>query len=274
MKLGLCQMPVTASQQENHAAMRRYVRDAAAAGCDLVVLPEMWCCPYDNTAFADYAEPQGGDTWRLLCKTAQECGIWLVAGSVPERDGDAIYNTCYVFDPNGTQQAKHRKVHLFDIDVAGGQRFFESDTLSPGQHYTLFDTPFGKIGVAICFDVRFAELFRILALEGARLIVVPAAFNMTTGPAHWELLFRARALDNQCFVAGCAPARDETAGYVSYAHSLVCDPWGRVQAQAGAAPALLICDIDLSQADAVCAQIPVLRARRTDLYQLKYEKDS
>ena len=234
MKLGLCQMPVTASKAENGAAMRRYVRDAAAAGCDLVALPEMWCCPYSNAAFAEYAEPQGG----------------------------------------GTQQAKHRKVHLFDIDVACGQRFFESDTLSPGQQYTLVDTPFGKLGVAICFDVRFAELFRILALEGARLIVVPAAFNMTTGPAHWELLFRARALDNQCFVAGCAPARDETAGYVSYAHSLVCDPWGRVQAQAEAAPQLLICDIDLTETDAVRAQIPVLRARRTDLYQLKYEKDS
>ena len=127
----------------------------------------MWCCPYDNAAFTDYAEPQGGQTWRLLRDSARECCVWLVAGSVPERDGDAIYNTCYVFDQNGTQQAKHRKVHLFDIDVAGGQRFFESDTLSPGQHYTLFDTPFGKVGVAICFDVRFAELFRILALEGA-----------------------------------------------------------------------------------------------------------
>lgn len=234
----------------------------------------MWCCPYSNAAFAQYAEPQGGETWCLLRGTARECGVWLVAGSVPERDGDAIYNTCYVFDPQGTQQAKHRKVHLFDIDVAGGQRFFESDTLSPGQRYTLVDTPFGKLGVAICFDVRFAELFRILALEGARLIVVPAAFNMTTGPAHWELLFRARALDNQCFVAGCAPARDETAGYVSYAHSLVCDPWGRVQAQAEAAAQLLICDTDLAETDAVRAQIPVLSARRTDLYQLKYEKDS
>ena len=202
-----------------------------------------------------HAEPQGGETWRLLRDTARACGVWLVAGSVPERDGDAIYNTCYVFDPQGTQQAKHRKVHLFDIDVAGGQRFFESDTLSPGRRYTLVDTPFGKLGVVICFDVRFAELFRILALEGARLIVVPAAFNMTTGPAHWELLFRARALDNQCFVAGCAPARDETAGYVSYAHSLVCDPWGRVQAQAEAAPQLLICDIDLTETDAVRAQI-------------------
>ena len=218
MKLGLCQMPVTASKTENFATMRRYVRDAAAAGCDLVVLPEMWCCPYSNAAFAQYAEPQGGETWRLLCGSAREYGVWLVAGSV--------------------------------------------------------DTPFGTLGVAISFDVRFAELFRILALEGAQLIVVPAAFNMTTGPAHWELLFRARALDNQCFAAGCAPARDETAGYVSYAHSLVCDPWGRVQAQAEAAPQLLICDIDLTETDAVRAQIPVLSARRTDLYQLKYEKDS
>ena len=119
MKLGLCQMPVTASKTENDTVMRRYVRDAAAAGCDLVALPEMWCCPYNNAAFVQYAEPQGGETWRLLRDTARACGVWLVAGSVPERDGDAIYNTCYVFDPQGTQQAKHRKVHLFDIDVAG-----------------------------------------------------------------------------------------------------------------------------------------------------------
>ena len=139
---------------------------------------------------------------------------------------------------------------------------------------TLVDTPFGKVGVAICFDVRFAELFRILALEGARLVVVPAAFNMTTGPAHWELLFRARALDNQCFLAGCAPARDATAGYVSYAHSPVCDPWGRVLAPAQATTDLLLCDIYLAETDAVRAQIPDLRARRPDLYQLTYETDS
>ena len=290
MKLGLCQMPVTASKTENDTVMRRYVRDAAAAGCDLVALPEMWCCPYNNAAFVQYAEPQGGETWRLLRDTARACGVWLVAGSVPERDGDAIYNTCYVFDPQGTQQAKHRKVHLFDIDVAGGQRFFESDTLSPGQQYTLVDTPFGKLGVAICFDVRFAELFRILALEGARLIVVPAAFNMTTGPAHWELLFRQRAVDNQLFTFGTSPARNEQETYVAWGHSIVCDPWGTVLHQCGAreegavttvdltrveaAPQLLICDIDLTETDAVRAQIPVLRARRTDLYQLKYEKDS
>ena len=272
LKIAQIQMPVTADRAENIRRACDMVRQAG--DIDMAVLPEMFCCPYDNACFRPYGGEEGGPAWQALSALAKERGIWLVGGTMPELAAGRVYNTCHVFAPDGQMAAKHRKVHLFDIDVVGGQRFFESDTLSPGQHYTLFDTPFGKVGVAICFDVRFAELFRILALEGARLIVVPAAFNMTTGPAHWELLFRARALDNQCFVAGCAPARDETAGYVSYAHSLVCDPWGRVQAQAGAAPALLICDIDLAQADAVRAQIPVLRARRTDLYQLKYEKDS
>ena len=274
MKIGMIQMSVVHDKQQNLDHACRLTEQAAAGGIDMAVLPEMFCCPYDNQYFAQYGEEEGGPAWQTLSALAARLGIYLVGGSIPELEGDKIYNTSYVFDRQGRQIAKHRKTYLFDIDVPGGQRFFESDTLSPGQRYTLVDTPFGKLGVAICFDVRFAELFRILALEGAQLIVVPAAFNMTTGPAHWELLFRARALDNQCFVAGCAPARDETAGYVSYAHSLVCDPWGRVQAQAEAAPQLLICDIDLTETDAVRAQIPVLRARRTDLYQLKYEKDS
>ena len=141
MKLGLCQMPVTASKTENFATMRRYVHDAAAAGCDLVALPEMWCCPYNNAAFVQYAEPQGGETWRLLRDTARACGVWLVAGSVPERDGDAIYNTCYVFDPQGTQQAKHRKVHLFDVDIPG-MRFSESATFTPGDKVTVEMSPY------------------------------------------------------------------------------------------------------------------------------------
>lgn len=134
-------------------------------------------------------------------KQHQECDIWLVAGSVPERDGDAIYNTCYVFDPNGTQQAKHRKVHLFDIDVAGGQRFFESDTLSPGQHYTLFDTPFGKVGVAICFDVRFAELFRHPCPRGCAADRCSGGVQYDDRSGALGAAVSRAALDNQCFLA-------------------------------------------------------------------------
>ena len=274
IQLGLCQMKVTADKAENLRTAEEAIRTAARQGAELVLLPEMFNCPYENACFPVYAEPAGGETWQFLSRIAKELGIYLAGGSVPEREGDAIYNTCYLFSPQGEELARHRKVHLFDIDVPGGQRFMESDTLTAGDQITVVDTPLGKLGIAICFDIRFSELFRVMGDKGAQLILIPAAFNMTTGPVHWSLAFRMRALDNQCFVAGCAPARDETAGYVSYAHSLVCDPWGRVQAQAEAAPELLICDIDLSETDAVRAQIPVLRARRTDLYQLKYEKDS
>lgn len=270
MKIGLCQTPVSEDRQKNFRAMQEMVRQAAGEGCQFAVLPEMWNCPYANEMFPRYAEPEGGETWRLLRDTARECGLYLVAGTVPEQDGSAIYNTCYVFDPTGAQIAKHRKVHLFDIDVPGGQCFMESDTFTPGKDYTVFDTPFGRMGVAICFDIRFAELFRILALEGAKLIFVPGAFNMTTGPAHWSLSFRMRALDNQCFMAGCAPARDISASYVAYGHSMVCDPWGDVVAETDEKPGLLTAEIDLAMADAIRSQIPILKNRRTDLYQLQY----
>ena len=270
MKIGLCQMPVSEDRNENFHTMQNMVRQAAGEGCQFAVLPEMWNCPYTDEWFPRCAEQEGGETWRLLRDTARAYGVYLVGGSVPERSGGALYNTCYVFDPAGTQIAKHRKVHLFDIDVPGGQRFMESDTFTAGENYTVFDTPYGRVGAAICFDIRFAELFRILTLEGAKLIFVPGAFNMTTGPAHWSLSFRMRAVDNQCFLVGCSPARDVSASYVAYGHSMVCDPWGNVVAEADEKPGLLTAEIDLTKADAIRQQIPILKNRRTDLYRLQY----
>ena len=246
--------------------MRRYVCDAAAAGCDLVVLPEMWCCPYSNAAFAQYAEPQGGETWCLLRGTARECGVWLVAGSVPERYGDAIYNTCYVFDPQGTQRAKHRKVHLFDIDVAGKVRFMESDTLTAGDSVTIVDTEFCKIGVAICYDVRFPDLFMKMALEGAKLIVLPAAFTYPTGMVHWDLLMRSRAMDNQVYFAGNAPARDENGIFKAYGNSCIVDPWAEFVAHADEKECIIYGDIDLEKEESIRQQLPVLKHRRPELY--------
>ena len=201
---------------------------------------------------------------------ARETGLWLVAGSMPEADGERIYNTSFVFDPAGRQAAFHRKMHLFDIDVKGGQRFMESETFTAGDSVTVFDTPFGKLGLCICFDLRFPELARCMALAGARAIVTPAAFNMTTGPAHWELLFRQRAVDNQLFTLGVAPARDEQGPYVSYGNTILCSPWGEVLARAGSAPALLLADVDLDQNESIRAQLPLLSARRTDVYRLSW----
>lgn len=242
---------------------------AGEAKPDIVVLPEMFSCPYEASNFPAYAEEEGGATWQRLSAMAADAGVYFVAGSVPERDaGGHIFNTSYVFDREGRQIAKHRKVHLFDIDVRGGQYFKESDTLTPGDAFTTFPTEFGTMGLCICYDIRFPETFRIMADRGARLVFVPAAFNMTTGPAHWELTFRARALDNQMFLLGCAPARDEEGSYVSFATSILTDPWGRVVEKLGAEPGILQAEVDLNDADDIREQLPLLKHRRRDLYQL------
>lgn len=270
MRTALIQMPVTADKAENLTVARDYVRRAADGGAQLAVLPEMFCCLYTNEAFRANAEPAGGPVHRAMAGLARETGLWLVAGSMPEADGERIYNTSFVFDPAGRQAAFHRKMHLFDIDVKGGQRFMESETFTAGDSVTVFDTPFGKLGLCICFDLRFPELARCMALAGARAIVTPAAFNMTTGPAHWELLFRQRAVDNQLFTLGVAPARDEKGPYVSYGNTILCSPWGEVLARAGSAPALLLADVDLNQNESIRAQLPLLSARRTDVYRLSW----
>ena len=269
----LVQMQVTADKAANLRAAAEWIGRCAADGARLVMLPEMFCCPYQSAAFPRYAEAQGGPAWQALAEAARQAQVYLVGGSMPEIDASGrIYNTCYIFDPHGQQIGKHRKMHLFDIDVTGGQRFRESDTLSPGSEITVVETDFGRLGVAICYDIRFPELARLMALRGARILAYPGAFNMTTGPAHWEILFRTRALDNQAYLLGCAPARDEGAGYISYGHSIVVSPWGRVVAQLDAAQDRLLAEIDLDEVERVRRELPVLQHRRADVYHLS-EKD-
>ena len=267
LKLGLCQMKVTADKAENLRHARELIDKAAAGGAELVMLPEMFNCPYENAAFPVYAEPAGGESWQMLSRAAKENGVYLVGGSVPELEDGKIYNTSFIFDREGNELARHRKVHLFDIDVPGGQRFKESDTLTAGDQITLVDTPWGKLGVAICFDIRFAEFFRVMGDAGAVLIAIPAAFNMTTGPAHWDLTFRMRAIDQQCFVAGCSPARDETASYVAYGNSLVADPWGSFPLHMDEKEHVQVVELDLDDLEKYRGQIPILAGRRKDLYR-------
>jgi len=245
------------------------IREAAANGADLAVLPEMFCCPYDNACFRAYGEGAGGEAQSALSALAKKLRIYIVGGTVPELSDGKVYNTAYVYDRDGAEIAKHRKAHLFDIDVKGGQRFMESETLSPGSQITTFDTEFGRMGLCVCFDLRFEELARCMALRGAKVLFVPAAFNMTTGPAHWELLFRQRAVDNQCFTVGVSPARNKTASYVAYGNSIAVDPWGTVLCRAGGEAAILYADLDFAQMDAVRQQLPILSARRTDLYEIR-----
>lgn len=273
VKAALVQMRVTEDKERNLRSAADAVRRAAAAGAQVVCLPEMFVCPYERHAFLAAREARGGRIWSALAQMAAESRVVLIGGSFPEAAEGRLYNTCFVFDAAGRQIARHRKVHLFDIDIAGGQRFRESDTFSPGADLTVFDTPLGRFGVVICFDIRFPELMQLMALYGAEAVFVPASFNMTTGPVHWQLLFRARALDAQIFLLGCSAARDARSRYVAYGHSLAISPWGTVLAELGAQPETLLVTLDLDEALRTRAQIPVMAgARRTDLYELRWQR--
>lgn len=267
LKIALCQMPVKADKQENLKQATIMLQEAAVGGAQMVVLPEMFNCPYDIHCFRDYAEKiPSGETTNLLANLAHAHGFFLVGGSIPELVGEQLYNTSVVFNPKGEVIAKHCKAHLFDVNVKNGIKFTESEVLSPGNTTTLFETPWGKFGLEICYDIRFPELTRKMAIDGARLIIIPAAFNMTTGPAHWELLFRSRALDNQIFILGSSPARNSHASYIAYGHSLVVNPWGQVLAQLDEKPGILMVDLDLRQIEEVREALPIRNQRREDLY--------
>lgn len=237
---------------------------------DFLALPEMFNCPYANEQFAKYAEFDGGYTYVFCQNLAQKYNFYLSAGSIAEKDkAGNIYNTAYVFDNHGNCIAKHRKIHLFDIDIKNGQKFQESDTLSAGDKITVFDTKWGKMGICICYDIRFPELIRLMALEGAQVIFIPAAFNHTTGPLHWELLFKSRAVDNQVFTIGTSPALDKNATYHSYGHSIVVSPWGKVLSQLSTDISGAYTSINLNEIKHVRQQLPLIAHRRLDIYDIR-----
>jgi len=260
MRIAMLQLRVYMNKQENLDNAERMLRQAAKNDVDMAVLPEMFCCPYGNKYFKIYGEEEGGPAYERLSNLAKELGIYIVGGSIPELEGDKIYNTSYVFDRNGENIAKHRKVHMFDINIPGKKVFLESDTLTPGDKTTVFDTEFGKMGLCVCFDFRFQAMSKEMGDAGARIIIVPAAFNMITGPAHWELMIRQRAVDNQLFTVAVAPARDESfTGYISYANSMAADPWGRVLTRLGEKEDIGYADIDFDLIETTRNSLPIVR---------------
>ena len=279
IKTAVLQTKVFADKEKNIRQLEEILASGKTEGADLVTLPEMFACPYETGNFPLYAEAEGGPSWQALSALSKKYGIYLSAGSMPElvraqKSGgsegkDRVYNTAYVFGRDGKQIGKHRKAHLFDINVEGGQCFKESDTLSPGEKIGCFDTEFGRIGLCICYDFRFPETARLMAQDGAKVILVPAAFNMTTGPAHWALMFRQRAVESQCYVIGTAPARDPKSSYTSWGHSISVDPWGRILTQMDEKEGIRIVELDLDYVDKVRRELPLLAHRRTDLYQLR-----
>ncbi|KAK8923815.1 N-carbamoylputrescine amidase [Platanthera zijinensis] len=271
-KIALCQLSVTADKARNIAHARRAIEEAVEKGAQLVLLPEIWNSPYSNDSFPVYAEDiEAGDgaapSFSMLSEAARSLKVTIVGGSIPERSGDCLYNTCCIFGTDGNLKGKHRKLHLFDIDIPGKITFKESKTLTAGQQPTIVDTDVGRIGIGICYDIRFQELAVLYAARGAHLLCYPGAFNMTTGPLHWELLQRARAADNQLFVATCSPARDASAGYVAWGHSTLVGPFGEVIATTEHEESIIVEEIDYSLIELRRSNLPLQNQRRGDLYQ-------
>ena len=252
-------MKVSDTKSDNLNKAVQMIKSCKNESANIAVLPEMFNCPYDTQKFPIYAEDlKNSETVSVISEAAKYNDIYVIAGSIPEICEGKYYNTCLIFDRTGKVIGKHRKVHLFDINIKNGIRFKESDILSCGNQVTVVNTEYCKIGIAICFDMRFSELYREMSKAGAMLIITPGAFNMTTGPAHWELLIRTRALDNQLFHAAVSPARDIDASYVAYGNSMLCDPWGNVVARADEKEQIIISDVDLDMVDSIREQIPVV----------------
>lgn len=257
-KIGLCQMRVTGSKNRDLEKAVQMLESCGRNGVHIAALPEMFNCPYETVKFPEYAEnSSNSETLSVISQAAQYNDMYVVAGSIPELDEDKIYNTSFIFNRKGNIVGKHRKIHLFNIDIKNGIRFMESDTLSSGNDITVIDTEYCKIGIAICFDMRFQEMYAEMARKGAKIIFTPGAFNMITGPAHWELLVRARALDNQLFHAAVSPARNKDANYIAYGNTMICDPWGAVLARADEHEQIIYAEIDLDRINDIRRQIPV-----------------
>ncbi|XP_018563400.1 omega-amidase NIT2 [Anoplophora glabripennis] len=265
-RAALIQSRVGKDRTKNLENAARLIAEAKKGGAQLVALPECFNSPYGTKFFNEYAEPvPNGPTCEMLSKAARDHSIYLVGGTFPEVENNKFYNTCTVWNPEGKLLAKYRKMHLFDIDIPGGITFKESDVLHAGNELVTFDFEGIKVGLGICYDLRFEELAKLYRLQGCELLIYPGAFNMTTGPIHWEILQRARALDNQVYVFAISPARNEQ-GYIAWGHSQVTDPWGKVTTQAGHEEEIIYDDIQLEKCHNIREQIPIFKQRRTDIY--------
>jgi predicted amidohydrolase len=241
---------------------------AVEQGAELVALPENFAyMRREGTAFPCVQGPDGA-ILSFLSGIAQHQGIWLLGGSFPERiDGSArVYNTSVLFDPSGREVARYRKMHLFDVDLGsdGGDVYRESDHFAPGEDVVIATTPWGGLGLSICYDLRFPELYRRQSAGGATLLAVPSAFTPQTGKDHWSVLLRARAIENQAFVLAPAQCGQHAVDRASYGRSMIVDPWGIVLAQAGDAPGVIVADCDFEALARVRAAIPALANRRLD----------
>lgn len=252
------------NKDQNIRSVQRLVAEAAARGAQLVVLPELWDLYGDLARAAQEAESLDGPTAFTLCKLAAEHQLWLVGGSIAERANNGkAFNTSLTINPTGDVVGIYRKIHLFDVDLGATLRVQESDYLTPGESVAGISTELANLGVAICYDLRFPELFRQLSTLGMEILCVPAAFTHTTGQDHWELLVRARAVENQCYLIAANQVGQHSPTSRSFGNSLIVDPWGRVLAKAnGDREQVIVADLSSELLTDTRARVPALRHRR------------
>lgn len=263
--LAVGQWPVVSDWRFNMERAEHFLRHARDQGAHLALLPEMFQTPYDVAEIKERAEPADGPTLTRIRELATELALTIVAGSIPERVADRLYNSAYVIGPDGALLGVHRKIHLFDIDLPE-VRMQESAVLTPGDRPLVLATPFARLGVAICYDVRFHDIFRFFQREEVEVVLLPAAFSQTTGSAHWHTLMRARAIDYQVYLGVACPAPTPGAKYQSFGHSLVVDPWGTIRAEAGEDVEQLMVPLDGARLADVRRRMPLRAHQRPDLY--------
>jgi predicted amidohydrolase len=269
IRVACVQMTSRADKAANLETADRLVGRAAATGADVIVLPEKWDAIGDHEQLLAAAEPlDRSETVEVMRGWARTHGVTIVGGSISERrEGrEKLSNTCVVLDPDGELAAVYRKIHLFDVE-AGGFVYRESDAEEPGDEPVVVEIEGWPVGLTVCYDVRFPELYRVLALEGALLFTVPAHFTLYTGKDHWELLLRARAVENQCFVAAAAQIGETLPGRQSFGRSSIVDPWGIVLAQAPDEETVISAELDRSRLDAIRERFPALASRRPAAYR-------
>ena len=269
LRVACVQLNSSTEKADNLERAERLVARAASTGADLVLLPEKWNAIGSVDTLRAAAEPlEGGETVTAMADWARRHGITVVGGSITEqREGhEKLSNTSCVFDPSGDLVAVYRKIHMFDVEV-GGNVYRESEAEEPGDETVLCEVEGWKIGLSVCYDLRFPELYRILAVEGAETLTVPAAFTLYTGKDHWELLLRARAVENQCFVLAANEWGVHEGGKASYGRSTIVDPWGVVLATASDEDTVITAELDRGLLERVRRDLPSLANRRPAAYR-------
>lgn len=265
-RAGLVQMCTGRDVARNLAELSRLVREAAGQGANYIQTPEVSVLmERDRARLFVETRPEGGNPAIAFCQAlARELGIWLHLGSMGVLvKSDKIANRSFLFSPQGRIAARYDKIHMFDVELPGGESYRESRNFEPGGKAVLADLPWGRLGMTICYDMRFPALYRVLAKAGAQFIAVPSAFTVPTGQAHWHPLLRARAIESQCFIFAAAQVGTHENGRATYGHSIVISPWGEVLAEAdGAQPSVIVADIDLQAVEEARRRVPSLQHDR------------